>query len=78
MIEGIIQQLIDILLKQITPISAILIIIIIGLLYALHRMWKTITHKDELLEQCYQDVKNNVISLSDLCDQLQNIILTRK
>lgn len=78
MIEGIIQQLIDILLKQITPISAILIIIIIGLLYVLQRMWKTITHKDELLEKCYQDVKNNVISLSDLCDQLQNIILTRK
>lgn len=78
MFDDLINQIIAIITKSMTPIDAILFAVIGGLIWLLIRKEKTIDHKDKLLQKCYDDVKNNSVSLAELCETLQKIILTRR
>lgn len=78
MIDNLIAAIIAVLTKNLTPIDAILMLVIFGLAWMLKRKEGQIDHKDELLQKAYDDVCNNMISLQDLCETLKNIILLKK
>jgi len=78
MIDNLISALCAVLTKNLTPIDAVLMLVIFGLTWMLKRKESQIDHKDELLQKAYDDLLSGNASLKDIIETLKNIILVSR
>lgn len=78
MIDNLTAALCAVLTKNLTPIDAVLMLVIFGLAWMLKRKESQIDHKDELLQKAYEDLLSGNASLKDIIETLKNIILVSR